>query len=240
MAFEAELRNTQTGRTIKIDPVRARLSRMRKRVWSWSEAVKELETGRLLRKVLITLTYRDEVAWEANQIKKYIKALKRELGDDCLALAWVAEMTKRGRMHYHVYMIVNKGTRIPKPDESGMWPHGLTRIETGKTPYYLLAYLKKAGKEKEYQKIGFPKGARIFSIWIKKLELRVWTWTKYRWSALPSWLQLELQTFGFLLVGLFPKRKAGGGWILDLPEDRRVFINWKAPAIEFYSPWVIA
>lgn len=240
MTFSVRMMNLTTGKFFDSDPEQARLARMRRRVVAWSDAVNELEIdGRRLRKVMITLTYKAAGVWEANHIRDFMKAFKRRLGENLFCVAWVAEMQKRGVVHYHIYAIVLRGTRIPKPDEAGLWPYGSTRIETGRSAFYLIAYLKGSGKEKSHQKTGFPKGCRIFSVWFRKDVLRIWVLTKFRWSALPGWLRADLERFGFNLVGLHPKPKEGGGWVLGLPPDRQELLNWPMPFIEFTSPWVL-
>ncbi len=246
MTFQVELMHIGTGKRVKIDPAQACLSRMRRRITAWSEVIKEVEVSGPQRKVMICLSYDTEGThheepydWKPNHIRDYVKKLKKKLGDNLIAVGWVAEMQRRGTVHYHVYIIVRKGTRIPMPDELGMWPWGSSNIQTGRSPFYLVAYLKSKGGQKAYQKMGFPKGCRIFAVWVQKKLLRLWVWTRFRWSSLPAWLREELDVFGFALVGLFPKRNEGGGWILKIPIDRKEFFGWPQSIIEFHSPWVL-
>lgn len=237
--FVGILRNRETGEMHAIDAHKARLGRMRRRIHSWSEVADEIDKTKQTRKIMVDLTYRPGVEWEANHIRDYMSAVRRKLGDDLYAYAWVAEMQMRGSVHYHIYIIAKKGVRLPVPDKSGMWPNGMSRIAKGRSPFYLVSYLKKDNQEKAYQKKGFIKGMRIFAVWIKKDVVRKWIWTKFRWSALPAWLRQELEQFGIVLVGLFPKRKEGGGWSLRLPKERQELINWPEWDIEFHSPWTL-
>ena len=176
------LRNNLTGEFITIDKSEARLSRMRRRVFSWADTLKGyLQNIQDYRKVMVTLTYAGVDDWKPNDIRDYMKALKRKLGRDLVASAWVGELQKRGAVHYHVILVCKKGTNIPKPDESGMWTHGLSRIETAKTVFYLCSYLKK-----EYQKEGdFPKGMN--SVWIAKWAVEEIAHWRMRLSSLPRW-----------------------------------------------------
>lgn len=240
MTFSVRMMDTQTGKVFDSNSDLARLARMRRRIKAWSEAIASLELDqRHIRKVMITLTYQPGAEWQKNHIRDFVYALKRRLGDGLMAAAWVAEMQKRGAVHYHLFIIVKRGTRVPKPDESGLWPWGTSNIQTGRSPYYLVAYLKGTGKDKAYQKMGFPKGCRIFSVWLNKSFFRVWVVTLFRWSALPTWLRQELEIFGFYFVGLHPKPKEGGGWSLFIPEDRRPYIRYNRPVMDFHSPWVL-
>ncbi len=166
---EVILRNKHTGQYIYLKKREARLPKMRRRVFAWADTLKGyLNNIERYRKVMITLTYAGVGDWQANDIRDYMKALKRKLGDNLIACAWVSELQKRGAVHYHVMLVCKRGTRIPKPDESGMWKHGMSRIETAKTVFYLCSYLKKT-----YQKEGeFPKGMRMYSVWIAKWAVK--------------------------------------------------------------------
>ena len=200
--FNPRLLNRVTGEVLEITPEikhKFRLSRMQRRVYAWANAMKSiggLKGGFRYRQVMITLTYAPAVKWSPNQIKDFMSGLKRVLGDKLLAYAWVAEMQERGVPHYHVFCVVKKGTKIPMPDKPYgqrghvLWPFGMTKIETAKTPYYLVKYTGK-----EHQKEGFYKGMRIFAVWIAKgllseLEARI-----FRVSGLPKWLAREVLMF---------------------------------------------
>lgn len=244
MNYKVSLRNVATGQVVEVDNHKSRMARMRKRIKAWSDLVERIEVKKSVRFVMIRLSYDTEGTlveasdWEANHIRDYVKELKRRLGERLLAMAWVAEMQKRGVPHYHLYIMVFQGTRIPMPDE-GMWPHGSSRIATGRSPYYLVSYLKTKDGEKVYQKIGFPKGMRIFSVWVRKGLTVDWNYTLFRWSALPGWLNEELCRWGFWFVNMFPRPMEGGGWQIELSEERRKLIDWPTRKMEFVSPWVV-
>lgn len=217
--FNPRLLNRATGEVLEITPEikhKFRLSRMQRRVYAWANAMKSiggLKGGFRYRQVMITLTYAPDVKWSPNQIKDFMSGLKRVLGDNLLAYAWVAEMQERGVPHYHVFCVVKKGTKIPMPDKPYgqrghvLWPYGMTKIETAKTPYYLVKYTGK-----EHQKEGFYKGMRIFAVWIAKgllseLERRI-----FRVSGLPKWLASEVLMFIEDKGYKHPKPAIGGGW----------------------------
>ena len=57
---------------------------------------------------------------------------------------WVAELTKRVRVHYHVAMWVPKTVYLPQSDTCGWWPYGMTRTETARKPIgYIMKYVSK-------------------------------------------------------------------------------------------------
>lgn len=204
------IRDHRTGQVIELDNKAARLARMRRRVFSWANTVKDylpgVGVGREFRKVMITLTYAGVDDWRPNHIRNYVKELRRRLDKSLVAYAWVAELQERGAVHYHIILIVRKGTKIPKPDQSGMWPHGMSKIETAKTVFYICSYMKKV-----YQKEGnFPKGLRMFSVWIAPgsvAALAVWL---FRLSSLPKWLCDKIAGVGQQGSKWF--RNPGGGW----------------------------
>lgn len=208
------LKNTVTGEQIELDRDQIRISKLRRRVFGWANTIKDYlpgyGQGKDYRKVMITLTYADVAGWRPNHIRDYIKEFKRRLGDNLIALAWVAELQERGAVHYHVMAVAKKGTRIPMPDKSGMWKHGMSRVETARSVFYLCSYLKKA-----YQKKGdFPHGMRMYSVWISP---RVFTGLSkwfLRLSTLPRWFYdvvIKMPS----LYGSKWFRSPGGGWLYD-------------------------
>ena len=50
-----------------------------------------------------------------------MKRLREKLDEELLAYAWVGEMQERGAVHYHMYILVQAGADVPRPDESEMW-----------------------------------------------------------------------------------------------------------------------
>lgn len=130
-----------------------------------------------------------------------MKTLRKTVGESFLAYGWVAELQKRGAVHYHIYCAVTAKTIIPKPDSSGMWPYGMSRVETRKSPYYLLSYASK-----KHQKIGkFPKGMRMVHVWIKKGLLPTYERWLFDLSAYPNWLRDQLLPNSDSYVGNLPR-----------------------------------
>lgn len=149
------------GKAVIVDTFFSRHMRMRSRLAVWAMVALEYRESHPSRMVMITLTYKRIRDWKANHIREYMKNLKQRLGDKLKMFAWVAEVQTRGAVHYHILLIVDKGSRIPMPDKSRMWSHGSSRIETARTPYYIMTY---TGKEHQKDLARFPKGARTFAV----------------------------------------------------------------------------
>lgn len=203
-----KVQNKVTGQVIEISKRKSRLRRVQRRVKAWAEVIQPHidKVGKDNRLVMITLTYADAAAWKPGDMRKFMLDLRHELKSRLLAYAWVAELQQRGAVHYHLILLVKKGTNIPKPDESELWPYGSSRIETARSPWYILSYTGK-----EYQKAGvFPKGLRMFAVWISpKVVTGVTRWF-FRLSAIPQWLSEVIK--GADVVGSRFVRVAGGGW----------------------------
>jgi hypothetical protein len=143
---------------------------MRRRISDWVKTVKTLSEYKF---IMITLTYAPEYDWEANHIREFMLSLKKLLGNNLLAYAWVAELQKRGTVHYHIIIAVPLdvmiGDDLPYPDEVGLWLYGSTTTEYARTPFYLIKYL---GKEYQKDFSRFPKGIRVFGVYIRDKSLK--------------------------------------------------------------------
>lgn len=208
--------DTRSGEIFTIDSDAARVSRLRRRANAWGRALGPamLDNPRL-RLVMITLTYRASAdgltAWRKNHIRDFMKKVRRELGDKLLAYVWVAELQQRGEVHYHVLLLVKRGTSIPFPDAL-WWAHGSTKIETARSRFYILKYCSKAGftAPDGTWKV-FPKGLRLFAVWISKDLLTELQRFGFRLSVLPGWLSELLEERDVLAR---VKRCEGGGWTI--------------------------
>lgn len=227
------------GQTITVDSHQSRLSRCQRRVHAWASALPR--STRLVRRaaakmrvgprmVMLTLTYAQEDGWEANQIRDFLVNLRQLLNDNLYGYAWVMEMQKRGAPHYHVILYVKRGTRIPKPDEK-LWSHGMSRIETVRSPFYICKYTSKA-HQKAYQKEGLPPGARMFAVKIYNSDIPADELFTFRISAAPAWLRPHLieareQTGTEIRYA----RVKGGGWVIK--ETGEVLCSkWKVLHVE--------
>lgn len=124
--------------------------------------------------VFITLTYEDQDLWESKDISRlidyYRKDWQQRLGRDPshFRYVWVAEMQKRGVIHYHLVLWCPRGKSLAKPDTDAGWHKGMSNIIGVRKGVigYLSKYLSKGSKPAEHEGsvVYFPKGARIFGM----------------------------------------------------------------------------
>ena len=156
------LRNVEENKYGLIDMFEKRYQRMRERVSEWAGVMdmlsKEIPGSRL---IMITLTIAKVKDYSPGMIREYLKSLKYRLGKDLWGFAWIAEMQKRGAVHYHLLIMVPKYKRVPMPDKSGMWKWGMSRVEKAKTAYYLCVYI---GKERQKELSRYPKSCRTYAV----------------------------------------------------------------------------
>lgn len=141
-----------------IDVVARRLGRMRRKVKSAARYFAQLR-GEFDYAAFVTLTYRDDVEWGPRHVSDFLLHVRRHLARERITFryVWVLELTKRGRPHFHCMIWLPHGVKIPKPDQAGWWPHGMTKIERARDSIgYLMKYASK-GLDGE----DLPRGARI-------------------------------------------------------------------------------
>jgi len=183
--------DTRTGKHFCPDPNQTRLSHMRKRISSWAKIMNKslLKRGKYTY-LMITLTYSPDFEWYPNHIKNFMKRLRRKY-PEIKAYAWVAEMQRRGAVHYHILVVVPKRTYIKCPDKSGLWKYGMTRVERAKKgSFYIVKYVGK-----EYQKLNYPKGIRIYCAVIGKNVIDEVSMLLFRLSSLPRWLEEDSREY---------------------------------------------
>lgn len=163
----------ELGKVKLMDTFQIRLSKMRKAVVAWADDVLKFMSLKpdQTRMVMVMLTYRRAVDYRSGHIRLYVKDLKRRLGKGLISFAWVSEIQERGALHYHLVLLVWRGTKIPLPDKSGMWKHGWSGIHTARTPFYLVKY---AGKEAQKDLARYPKGARLYAVSPRLTRSRLW------------------------------------------------------------------
>jgi len=150
---------------------------------------------------MVTLTYHHGSEWRPEHVTRALdllrKWMKREHGES-LRYVWVAELQKRGVLHYHVALWLPSGLHVPKFDAAGWWPHGMSNVVGArKAVPYLLKYLSKG-----LQVAGFPKGARIHGCGGVDHTLR----RARRWLGLPGFVRARSDIFDQW------GRAPGGGW----------------------------
>lgn len=147
---------------VEIDPYLTRLKRMRRSVLT-SARMHEYELqGQRAKPAMVTLTYRQVGDWRPEHVSDLLRRVRVWLSrrGHRFRYVWVAELQRRGALHYHVLLWLPRGITLPKPDKQGWWPHGSTRIEWARQPAGYLA--KYASKLDSKVGIGFPPGARLF------------------------------------------------------------------------------
>lgn len=212
------------GDTLVIDTLEVRLKRVRRRLIMWSRAMNEVMAARpgATRALGFCLTYRPDVAWEPGHIRNFVIRMRSKLKSALLGYAWVAELHKSGRVHYHVCIVVSRGVDVPFPDDAGWWVHGMTSVTSIKhaSSKYLAKYLQK-GSDNIQQ---FPKGLHIFAV-VVRTELPDPSYFFFKISAAAGivYRRIIFHFYNFLKSGIaeaFPWRKwrweslPGGGWLL--------------------------
>jgi hypothetical protein len=143
------------------DLKRHRLARMRHNVWLGVCIVQKLALERRGQLVMYTLTYAGVKDWGPRHISGCMRWLRRQ---GVRLYVWVAELQKRGAVHYHVLAMLPEGQRWKKPDESaGGWSRGFTWVTPDvRRPLYIMKYLQKGQGSGDAQ--NFPKGLRLYAI----------------------------------------------------------------------------
>jgi hypothetical protein len=207
----------ETGEVVCVTAWESRMRRMKRRILAWGRAAPES-----LDYIVVHLTYRPGCSWRPLHITEFLKVVKKHLRKRLKGYCWVAEMQKRGAVHFHVVLAVDRGVKIPKPDLAGWWQYGSTRVERKRRPTgYLIRYWRKI-----YQKMGYPKGIRIFAVvWFQWASDGDSRFLLALWS-LPGWLLNCIDQFTAILERVLPRRWPGGYWA------------WKGRW--FRSPWSLA
>jgi hypothetical protein len=180
---------------------RRRVRRMRRVVIGSADAAREVAQagGRRVDGIFVTLTYRADERYNSRDVANYITLTRRYLARRRLGFSyqWVLELTANGKPHYHILWWVPKGIKLPKPDESGAWDRGSSRIERARKPVgYLVKYATKGDDGG-----AFPKHAKLFGVGSSDKPV---TFARHRFG-LPTWLYER--TEGRC------SRRAGLGWV---------------------------
>ncbi|SFA98612.1 hypothetical protein SAMN04515620_1114 [Collimonas sp. OK607] len=151
--------------------------------------------------VMVTLTYEVD-SWDKKHMGAYLTNVRnwmfRRTGEK-LKYVWVAEMQKRGVIHYHVLYWMPRGITMPKADKQGWWPHGSTKTEKANKPVaYAMKYASKLDSKE-----GFPDGARTYGVGGLVEADR----SARRWFNFPGFIKARAA------VGDCWKRSVGGGWL---------------------------
>jgi hypothetical protein len=143
---------------------------------------------------MVTLTYREDGQWASGHVAAAMQAFrhwhrKKGLGE-AVRCVRVAELTNRGRVHYHLVVWLPPGVSMPQWDRDQsnrdrFWCHGSTRSERLRSNVgYLMKYLSKMG---EFHT--FPKGLRAYGVSGLSAAARCIR----SWYSLPEWAK---RTYG--------------------------------------------
>jgi len=152
---------------------------------------------------MVTLTYAGTNAdWRPNHLRDSLTTFRQWCKREGFACryVWVAELQKRGVIHYHIAAWLPKGRAMPKWDKRGWWKHGMTNVIRAKhATAYLMAYLKKGDLA---DRGSLPKGARNYGVGGLDHSLR----RARRWLRLPAFVQANSSIHDDW------RRCVGGGW----------------------------
>jgi len=207
---------------VQIDGHARRMKRMRGVVehsMRLAESQLVRQGGFRFKRLLVTLTYAKVDGWKPEDISAYVRVARKwaiRKGFP-LKFTWVAELQKRGAVHYHVCMWIPVRCRLPEADLYGWWVHGSSNVKkvyggASGVMAYLGKYLTKGGPE---QSMKFPKGARMFGAGGLDCEQR----REMRYRLAPFWVRDELGTFADI-------RRIVGGWV-DRESGLFVASPWK-------------
>jgi len=234
---------TENGHAILFDSKKARISNLRKTVYNVGMGVSETHPTYVPH--FVSLTYREVDGWRSDHIKDFLKRIRVYLHRKGLKLiyVWVAELQKRGALHYHLLIWLPPGVSLPKvgvgKNRRGWWTHGFAdqrKIHTGVG--YLMKYLSK-----DESKHSFPKGVRIYGYGgvepVVKQRVRFYRCSKS--------IRTEIQNSGLTYVNVDIRRAPGGkvdilsGWFFQSDWKMtymhgRVWFFKRSPDQEFDSP----
>lgn len=202
------------------DPHSYRLKKMRCNVLTSARLFEErlsLNKGRnsTHKAAMITLTYAED-NFDANDIRDFLTNVRNylsRLGHD-FYYVWVAELQRRGVLHYHVvcYLPRCKNTgkflKLPKPDDRGWWKKGSSNVCWAKfAPGYLAKYASKITSKEEKGK--YPKGARISGTGgltkSERIEVKYHKLPKFVKDVFPKVTNIDKVTGGYVVrdTGVF-------------------------------------
>lgn len=170
-----------------------RLKRLKSGVWLSGQLQRMPRDGfRPDQAHFVTLTYAHEGAWRPNHISEAtdrFRAWCKRRGVEC-RYTWVAELTKTGRVHYHLIAWLpvgvkmtfwDKPRRVKGKKTTAFWTHGMSNTQQAKHGVsYLMKYLSKMGEFHE-----FPDGLRLYGVGGLTAESR----QIRTWQNLPQWVK---------------------------------------------------
>lgn len=186
------------------DAHRARISKLRRSVGFAARAhLAERRGFRPDTVFMVTATYTDGAAWRPLHVKRWldnIRAWCKRRGYAC-RYVWVAELQKRGAIHYHVALWLPSEAYLPDSDACGWWPHGSTRTERARAAVpYLMKYLSKCAAPGSFS---LPDGARMYGVGGLEHSMR----RAARWLRYPAFIKSRAD-----INDQWTRPATGGGW----------------------------
>jgi hypothetical protein len=158
------------------------------------------------KRLFLTLTYASVDGWSRSDIREYLNVARQWAARRKFKLryTWVAEVQKRGAIHYHVCLWIPRRHRLPTADVSGWWSHGRTNLRVVRDGCagliaYLGKYMSKIGAS---ESIALPPGARMHGSGGLDREQR----REIRYRLAPFWVRDALGTYADI-------RRTVGGWV---------------------------
>lgn len=207
---------------VQIDAHARRCKHMRSHIehsMRTSEAQLARSGGFRWKRLFLTLTYAEAGGWASKDVSAYLATVREWCRRRRFKAryVWVAELQKRGAVHYHVCLWIPRRYRLPFADASGWWPHGVSNVSEVKSGCvglmaYLRKYMSKMGPE---QSVALPKGARMFGSGGLDQEQR----REIRYRCAPYWVRDALGTYADI-------RRTVGGW-MDRLTGEFIASPWK-------------
>ena len=193
-----------------------RLYKMRRMVIGASKGIESalMEDGYRYRVGFVTLTYARIDDWKPGDIKELVRhyRLWTKRRGEPFRCVWVAELQKRGAVHYHLCFWLRRGLTPPKPDKQGWWRKGWSNVQWARNPIaYLVKYASKGMDGPQYGR--FPSGARLYGVGGAVNHLG--------WYRAPGWLRRKFGSPGDRIV------KRGPWWCNH------------STGIAYRSPWIL-
>jgi len=188
-AFERQAKRAESGAAAGLVPFKTnrgseisfakpvvaerRVKRLKKSVWASGHLHAFADRGHRPPVCwFVTLTYRPGMDWASDHMSKAIRLFRSWCQSRRVPCryTWVAELQKRGAVHYHLLAWLPQGLRMPMWDRrtatsrgtsrAPFWPYGMTNRQPAKAGVgYLMKYLSKLG-----ELTVFPKGLRLYGI----------------------------------------------------------------------------
>ncbi len=205
-----------------MDASACRYRRMRRRVHDWAELTSKKNNTLLM----VTLTYENKEDFRFLHVRDFMRKMRRRYNDRLLGYAWVAELQRRGAVHYHVLLLIRGMAKSFHADDLGLWKHGFTNCVRARSPFYIVKY---AGKEKQKDFRFFPKGIRVFAVWISDQDAK----TELRFRSLKNWEKGAVLADGWESLRFWRKHAIGlSEWVFwahydDILEAETEIRGWE-------------